>query len=386
MDINRIYLDKLTFYWRVKANSNDKNIVPNFLPFEFDYNNKLRLIIQKRNKMTLRYLHRVYKQLPNIGNLQDSNQWSSLYGKDFLTFLNSSISRAGKKDAKILEIGCGGCLLLESLKKNGYEVLGIDSSPFAREEGKKRGIKVIQDSFPSKKLKGKFDIILHSDVIEHVINPVEFLKMQFEHLNNNGVLIISTPDCTESLAFGDISMILHQHFNYFDIEGLEKTVAAAGFGDIHIEKAKYGGSLYCFARKKIGMKKKLLINNDVTSIKFKKFLSKHVALKSRMKVYLDKVLSKKKNSLGLYAPIRAFPYINLINVNSKFRFFDDTAYWHMKYFDGLSVKIENFKDLENNPVTDLLIMSPTFGEKIEQKVKEVFSNKIRVKKLTIFFE
>lgn len=385
MNVNRIYLDKLSFYWRVKADVDDKNIVPDFLPFEFDYNDKLKLIIQKRNKMTLRYLDKVYRQVPNIGNIQEVNQWSNLYGKDFLTFINSSISKTGKKNAKILEIGCGGCLLLENLKRDGHEVLGIDPSPFAREEGKKRGVTVIQDSFPSKKLKRKFDLIFHSDVLEHVVDPVEFLKTQFEHLDDDGILIISIPDCTDSLAFGDISMILHQHLNYFDRESLEIVVKMAGFENVYIQEANYGGSLYCFARKKNRTKKKSPIYTNERNIKFKNFLRKHIKLKSRMKLYLDRVLSNKKTSLGFYAPVRSFPYLSLMNLNAGFRFFDDTAYWHMKYFDGFPAKIENFDDLKNDPVTDLLIMSPTFGEKIRQKIITGFHSKIRVKKITDFF-
>lgn len=385
MDSNKIYLDKLLFYWRVKNRFSDKNIVPDFLPFEFEYNTQLKLIMQKRDNMTLRCLGKAYKELPNIGNIQDGNQWSGLYGKDFLKFIYSSLSKIGKKKAKILEIGCGGCLLLQNLKKKGYEVLGIDPSPLARREGKKRAVKVIRDSFPSRKLKGEFDVIFHSDVIEHVVDPVVFLKKQFDHLGNNGILIISTPDCTESIEVGDISMILHQHLNYFDTESLQRAVGLAGFDNIYIQKAGYGGSLYCFAKK--SSKRKKSLNNDINSndVKFRNFLKKHLQIKYSIKSYVDRVMSDKNSSFGFYAPVRAFPYISIMNMNSGFRFFDDTAYWHMKYFDGMDIPIENFEDLTKKSVENLIIMSPTFGEVIKQKVTAVFGKKIKVKNLTDFY-
>ena len=50
------------------------------------------------------------------------------YGEVFINFWSLKYLD-GKK---ILEIGCGGCYLLEKLKKLKYEVYGIDPSPFAQ--------------------------------------------------------------------------------------------------------------------------------------------------------------------------------------------------------------------------------------------------------------
>ena len=82
--------------------------------------------------------------------------------------------------------------------------------------------------------------------------------------------------------------------------------------------------------------------------------------------------------MGFYVPLRALPYISKLEVYDGFRFFDDTDHWHMNAFDGIDVPIENFEDLNRNPVTDLVIMSLTFGERIKTKVFEQFNSKINV--------
>ena len=385
MTRSKILINKLPFFWRLRDSLNQQNVVPDFMPFEFDYDEHLNLIIQKRNNNTRKYLKKIYQENFNIGNIQESGYWSTDYADDFIRFLNFSISNRTSKVTSILELGCGGCVLLKILKDQGYKVVGIDPSRFAVKAGRKRGVKVIQDFFPTKELREKFDLIFHSDLIEHVTEPVEFLKLQRRQLKADGILVVATPDCTESITRGDISMILHQHWNYFDKESLENTVKEAGFYNIHIEKAKYGGNLYCFAEK-TRKPKKVGSKTDFKKDKYLRFSSKQIRLTASLKRYVDKRISDERKTLGFYAPVRAFPYLAGMNLYQGFRFFDDNSYWHLKYFDGIGVTVENFNDLRKNPPTNLIIMSPTFGDDIEQRIVKYFSGKIKTKKLTDFFE
>lgn len=382
-----ISIDKLPFYWRVRSKLNDKNIAPDFLPFESDYDKRLGLVIQKRNKEVLDSLKLIYQEESNIGHNQEVSNWSKFYGKDFIDFIEKAISQYARKEGikRILEIGCGGCLLLVQFKKRGFEVVGIDPSPFAQKEGRKRGIEVIRDFFPSEKIKGKFDLIFHSNVLEHVVDPVEFLKFQFELMTDNAILILAVPDCTQNILSGDISMFYHQHLSYFDSDSLNDTVFSAGFDVIKITRADFGGNLYCLAKKEGKVKRENVSPLNNNDNKYKNFLKRYPAIRSKMNKLIKSVLASRNNTLGFYAPLRAFPYITVMNLDKDFRFFDDTSYWHRKYFDGVDVPIENFEDLKRNPVTDLIIMSPTFGNLIEKKVISYFANKIETKKLTDFF-
>ena len=104
------------------------------------------------------------------------------------------------------------------------------------------------------------------------------------------------------------------------------------------------------------------------------------------KKYVKEVQKNKKRTIGFYAPVRALPYIALLRISGEFRFFDDATKWHQKYFDGIPVKVENIEDLKRNPVTDIFIMSPTFGKEIEQKIKKYFRSGITVYKLIDFYK
>lgn len=357
-------IEKLPLYWRLKEKGSP-NIVPDHMPFEYDFDESLQLIIQRRNVKTLEYLEEIYKAESNIGYLQDVNEIAKPYGVDFMDFIVRSLSKWGRGFKNILEVGCGGCTILVQLRDKGYEVIGVDPSPIAKRDGEEKGIRIINEFFPSPLYTGNVDMIFHCDVLEHVSNPVKFLSDQRKQLSENGVIIISLPDCNEGIEKGEISMTMHQHLNYFDSEGLRNTVEAGGLKVLTIETAKYGGSLYCCA---INQKE----NNYVKKtgmVKFDKFNS---IIDDNIKKIIAKIkplLDDPSKKVGFYVPLRTLPYVSILGKHEGFRFFDDTHHWYNRAFDGLEVYIENFSDLKNRPVTDLFIMSLTFGDVIKKKIE-----------------
>ena len=83
---------------------------------------------------------------------------------------------------KILDIGCGGGLLSEPMKRLGAEVVGIDASKkniqVAKLHAKKNNldIKYFCASPENFETKNKFDVILNMEIIEHVEDVDFFLK------------------------------------------------------------------------------------------------------------------------------------------------------------------------------------------------------------------
>jgi 2-polyprenyl-3-methyl-5-hydroxy-6-metoxy-1,4-benzoquinol methylase len=371
-----IIIERLPFYWRLTPSDiKTPNLVNNYYPFAFDYDKEFCLVKQKRNEKVLSALDLIYKQEYNIGYLRDDNLIAKPYGKDFIVYLQN-ILKKNLNIKKILEIGCGGCVVLDKLKRNGYEVYGVDSSPFAAVEGAKKGVEVITDFFPSSKIYQKFDMIFHVDVLEHIDNYQDFLRHQYEQLNENGILVVNVPDASESINSGDISMAMHQHLNYFTEDSLGILLSTVGFEVISVDKAGYGGSLYAVGQKRINTAK--IRNVMAGDLQYEIFSKRAEQLIKSFSEYSHKVLSNGKRKLGFYVPLRALPYISSQGIYNGFRFFDDTNHWHMNEFDGINVPVENFNDLMQNPVSDLMIMSLTFGEKIRNNIMEKFGNRINV--------
>jgi len=372
-------IDSLPLYWRLKPRAADKNIVPDFCSFEFDFNEPMQLITQKLSAELEGHLEEIYRGEYNIGYLQDDNIISIGYGTDFKSFMDKLIAFEEYRVDSILEVGCGGCTLLEQFKQEGYEVLGVDPSPIALKAGVDKNIEIVPEFFPSPKINKKYDAIFHSDVLEHVADPIKFLSDQREQLPENGLIFISVPDCNESIARGDVSMIIHQHLNYFDNESLKNCIEASGLKLVSIETANYGGSLYACAQNT----KEPVFKSKVGVEKFDQF---NALVQTHSLNFTNYIVEKldAKESLGFYVPLRALPYISLLGLTKNVRFFDDTHHWYDCAFDGVDVYIENLADLQKKPVEALVICSLTFGDVIKNKILDSFINIKEIRTLDDF--
>ena len=357
-------INNFPFYWRINSKINVHPYIPSKLPYSFGVMKSTNLLIENRNKKLLAHLNKVYKEDSNIGFLKNGHSLAKGYGDDFFKFLKYSIKYL--KGKKILEIGCGDCYLLEKLKKLKYEVYGVDPAPITKRAQKEKSITIIEDFYPSKKINFKFDMIFHVDVLEHIPDPLLFLKKHYNNLNDNGYVVINVPDVTEGVALGDISIATHQHLNSFTIKSLSNIVEKAGLNVIKIKKSGFGGSLYCLASKKILTRKR---NNDLKSVDNEtiQFFKKSKNAIRKFNNILDLSLKQEK-TIGFYMPLRAFPYIASYNSNFSYRLFDDQKHWHKKYIDGEKTIIENFQDLVKKPVDHLFVMSITFGQIVKKKV------------------
>ena len=103
------------------------------------------------------------------------------------------------KNKTILDLGCGGGILSESLCNKGANVTAIDSSQklikIAKERAKQKKMNIDYQVSNIEKLakKGKkFDVIISLEVIEHVTDYKKYLKNIFDSINPKGLLILST--------------------------------------------------------------------------------------------------------------------------------------------------------------------------------------------------
>ena len=102
------------------------------------------------------------------------------------------------KKINILDIGCGGGLLAEPMKRLGADVVGIDASnkniEIANFHAKKNNLKIkyICASPETLKIKKKFDVILNMEIVEHVNDVNFFIKKSSNLLKKNGIMFIAT--------------------------------------------------------------------------------------------------------------------------------------------------------------------------------------------------
>jgi len=120
----------------------------------------------------------------------------------------------------VIEAGCGHGVLLCELQKRGYDCLGVeiseDVSDWVRE---KTGLKVLTGSFPEVALP-ECDLFLAFDVIEHVPDPLAFLRRVQSLLTLGGIAILQQPTIRPGEAYRLNSAECDCHRMFDDVEHL----------------------------------------------------------------------------------------------------------------------------------------------------------------------
>jgi 2-polyprenyl-6-hydroxyphenyl methylase/3-demethylubiquinone-9 3-methyltransferase len=103
------------------------------------------------------------------------------------------------KGLRILDVGCGGGLLCEPLARLGADVVGIDpvkeNIEVAQSHAKEMDLNITYLPYAIEDLPSdftSFDIIVASEIIEHVNDPKGFLKACVERLSPQGCLVMTT--------------------------------------------------------------------------------------------------------------------------------------------------------------------------------------------------
>jgi len=121
---------------------------------------------------------------------------------------------------KVLDLGCGAGVVSEQLVKYGHEVYGIDVQDEAVRRACLRGLKAkvydINQGIPFDN--GTFDIVLATDILEHMFEPQFILEEIRRVLKNDGYAIVILPlhfDIIQRLKILlGRGIILYEHLQY----------------------------------------------------------------------------------------------------------------------------------------------------------------------------
>lgn len=110
-----------------------------------------------------------------------------------LGLIASALSRP-ETGTSMLEVGCGYGLFLTAARQRGYDVTGVELSRSAtRHATDVLNLRVHQGQLAAAPLEGPYGVIAAWDTLEHVPDPVAFLRTARTLLADDGVLAFSTP-------------------------------------------------------------------------------------------------------------------------------------------------------------------------------------------------
>lgn len=114
-------------------------------------------------------------------------------------WVGERIAKRFPPGTKLLDVGCGAGLLSEALAGQGYDVLGLDAGAeviaAAKTHAQGQGLTLAYRNGTAEELAAeghKFPVITALEIIEHVAEPVAFLRSLANLLAPGGVLFLST--------------------------------------------------------------------------------------------------------------------------------------------------------------------------------------------------
>jgi 2-polyprenyl-3-methyl-5-hydroxy-6-metoxy-1,4-benzoquinol methylase len=144
-----------------------------------------------------------------------------------------------KKDAKILDVGCGDGGFVHWLHAKGFSgAAGIDVSAEQVKAGSDMGIKHLQERSIESYLpehKGEFDLVIARDIFEHFKKEevLDLLDMLHAALRPGGSVIVQTVNA-ENILWGRLRHGDFTHEHALTATSAHQILAAAGFGRIEI--------------------------------------------------------------------------------------------------------------------------------------------------------
>ena len=133
-----------------------------------------------------------------------------------LSRMNKILELMGKnlKGKRVLDVGCSTGYFGREIEKYGAKVTGVDISEPAIKKAKKILSAAVTVDLNEQKLPFKsksFDIVVASELIEHLFRPTIFIKDAHRVLKNDGNLIVTTPNL---LYWANRLKFLLGNFNY----------------------------------------------------------------------------------------------------------------------------------------------------------------------------
>jgi SAM-dependent methyltransferase len=154
-------------------------------------------------------------------------------------YILGKLKDLGFSAQSVLEIGAGNGELM-------HELATRPESPFARLIALEPqpitmdlpGVQIVQSGFEGVPADARCDVVLAFEVIEHILEPVSFLKSASSVLRPGGLLFLSTPN-EQSLEVGTLrehsSNITFDHVRLYNPAAIGHLLDRAGFDLLHVE-------------------------------------------------------------------------------------------------------------------------------------------------------
>ena len=182
---------------------------------------------------------------PNAPSAVDATRYGKLVDDHGFSPTHLTAIAWVPRGARVLELGCAsGYISRRLIEDRGAEVVGVEVDPMAAAEARKVGVRVLEGSLTDPafraSLRGDFDVVMATDVLEHLPDPAPVLASFREWLSPTGKAIVAVPNVATwriraqlffrgDFEYQDEGILDRTHLHFFTWETLHELVEEQGW-------------------------------------------------------------------------------------------------------------------------------------------------------------
>ncbi len=176
-------------------------------------------------------LEKIYGELYSKMTQTTISKTQSAFTENVLRIVRKWI---GGKGVRVLEIGCHDGYIIGNLAKDGHFCVGVEPSVYADfASATYPDVRIHKGFFDRNTFADeKFDLILARHVVEHVRDPLDFMKAISDRLAPGGLVYVEVPSSLDSVKKCYYPEFHVDHISYFTPRSFNTLHKLAGLGDI----------------------------------------------------------------------------------------------------------------------------------------------------------
>lgn len=288
----------------------------------------------------------------------------------------------------VIDIGSNVGVLLESFKKLGASVLGIDPASNIVRIAEKRGVETWDDFFDTliaKRIletKGPSKIITATNVFAHIDDLNNFMQAIEIVLDKQGVFIFEAPYFGNLIKHLEYDTIYHEHLSYLLLEPIMNLAKSNDMEVIDVqERDIHGGSFRVFLARKghftANTRVETFLQKEINS-KWRdenillSFSKKVCQNREKLKSLILDLKSKNKNLAAVSAPAKGMTLLNYCNLGPETIKFvtEKSSLKKGRFCPGVHIPVVDDSELIKQNIDYALLLAWNFSDEIINNLKE----------------